>query len=75
MTARQLIETPGIKLAAYALALGIAWATLEAKVSQKADKAELQAIQTELQRMAGDVRDVKSILCVTHNADSFCKER
>ncbi len=67
MTARQLVDIPGIKLAVYALALGIAWATLEAKVRLKANTADVQA-------MAADIRDIKAILCDT-SKDSFCKAR
>ena len=65
MTAKQLVDNPALKLAAYALMLGIAWATLRAEVAQKADKASVDA-------MAADIRDIKSILC-NNNPDSFCK--
>jgi hypothetical protein len=65
MTAKQLVDSPAIKLAAYALMLGIAWATLKAEVAQKADKATVEA-------MAADIRDIKSILC-HNNTDSFCR--
>ena len=65
MTAKQLVDNPALKLAAYALMLGIAWATLRAEVAQKADKTSVDA-------MAADIKDIKSILC-HKNPDSFCK--
>lgn len=67
MTARQFIDQPAIKLATYALLLGIAWATLKADVAQKADRATVEA-------MAADIRDIKAILCAK-STDSFCITR
>jgi hypothetical protein len=79
MTARQLIDSPTLRIAAYALVLGIAWATLESKVAQKADKAEVQAavdtIRDNQRRIGADVRDIKYILCGPRNTDSFCRAR
>ena len=79
MTARQLIDSPSIRLATYALALGIAWATLESKVAQKADKVDVQSsldtIRSEQKRTSADVRDIKYILCGPRNTDSFCRAR
>lgn len=65
MTAKQLVDAPALKLAVYALAIGLAWATLKADVSQKADKTEVEA-------MAADIKDIKAILCAK-NTDSFCR--
>ena len=64
MTARHIIDAPAVKLAAYAVLLGMAWATLRAEVAQKADK-------TSVESMASDIRDIKSILC-RNSTDSFC---
>jgi len=64
VTARQIIDIPAVKLAAYALLIGVAWATLRAEVAQKADKATVEV-------MAEDIRDIKNILC-QNNTDSFC---
>ena len=79
MTARQLVDSTTVRIAIYALALGIAWATLESKVAQKADKAEVQAavdtIRSEQRRTGADVRDIKYILCGPRNTDSFCRAR
>ena len=66
MSPRQLIDSPAVKLATYALIIGIAWATLRAEVAQKADKTTVEA-------MASDVRDIKAILCsAAARTDSFC---
>lgn len=67
MTPRQLIDSPALKLATYALAVGIAWATLRAEVQGKADRTTVDA-------MAADVRDIKAILC-QRSTDSFCSPR
>lgn len=67
MTPRQFAESPALKLAVYALLIGIAWATLKAEVAEKADKSTVEA-------MAHDVRDIKAILCA-RNSDSFCSSR
>ena len=64
MTARQFVDMPAVKLATYALVLGIAWATLRAEVAQKADKITVE-------EMAADIKDIKSILC-HDSTDSFC---
>jgi hypothetical protein len=65
-----MIDSPTIRIAVYALALGIAWASLEAKVSQKADRAVVET-------MAAEVRDIKTILCSkAENAhDSACQRK
>jgi len=68
MTTRELVNSPTAKLVIYALALGIAWATLRAEVAQKAD-------QTDVQAMAADIRDIRAILCRSQPADSFCARR
>lgn len=65
MTTRDLVNSPTAKLITYALIIGIAWATLNAQVAQKADKADVQA-------MAADVRDIKALLCRHNPTDSFC---
>lgn len=43
----------------------IAWAKLNDAVAGKADEKEVQA-------MAADIRDIKSILCAQTTKDSFC---
>ena len=70
MTARQFVDSPAMKLAAYALALGIAWATLRAEVAQKADKTEMQLI-------AAEVMDLHAMFCrdPKYSGDSSCLTR
>jgi hypothetical protein len=68
MTTRELVNSPTAKLVVYAIALGIAWATLRAEVAEKADKADVQA-------MAADIRDIRAILCRATPTDSFCARR
>jgi hypothetical protein len=74
MTTRDLVDSPTIRIALYALALGIAWATLEAKVNrveeQKADKSEVQGIRGEL----GELRSITlDMLCVQQPENRRCK--
>jgi len=68
MTTRELVNSPTAKPVVYAVALGVAWATLQAKVAEKADKTDVQA-------MAADIRDIRAILCRATPADSFCARR
>lgn len=75
MTARQLVDSPVLRVAIYALALGIAWAELKASVNQKADKVEVQAVDTRIQAIAHDISDIKSLLCANRNSDSYCQSR
>jgi hypothetical protein len=64
VTAKQIVDSPVLKLVAYAVVLTLAFATLKAEVQQKADKAAVEV-------MAEDIRDIKNILC-HNNTDSFC---
>ncbi len=74
MTTRDLVDSPTIRIALYALALGIAWATLEAKVSrieeQKADKAEVQQMAAEISELRSITLDM---LCVQQPDNRRCK--
>lgn len=67
MSPRQLIDSAAVRIAVYALGIGIAYATLKADVAQKADA-------TEVQVMARDIKDIKAILC-SNSTDSFCRAR
>ncbi len=74
MTTRDIVDSPTIRIALYALALGIAWASLEAKVNrvqeQKADKAAVQSISSEL----GELRSITlDMLCVQQPDNRRCK--
>ncbi len=59
------MESMPVKLAMYALIVGIAWANLKAEVTLKADMADLVPV-------ARDVATIKAILCGQASADSFC---
>lgn len=74
MTTRDIVDSPTIRIALYALALGIAWASLEAKVNrvqeQKADKADVQAMSSEI----GELRSITlDMLCVQQPGNRRCK--
>lgn len=85
MTARELLHSETARLVAYAVLVGIAYATLRAEVAQKADRAEVataiamttaaaasraETIALDQSRMARDIRDIKAILCASTKARS-----
>jgi len=56
-----------LQLIVYGVALGIAWGSLKAEVSRKANTVDVVAI-------ASDVRDIKVLICRDHPGDSACAD-
>lgn len=88
MTARQVFLHPTFQLLGTAAVIGVMWGTLKAEVGQKADRTEVNTTATALAAtlaktnaeqaviittMAGDIRDIKAILCSNAPRDSMCK--
>lgn len=70
---KTLSELPNIiRIVIFMFFLGVAWATLGAAVSQKADKTEVLNLQTEIHSMSKDIKTIRNILCKQASADSFC---
>lgn len=73
MTARELVNSPAAKLLAWGAAFGIAYATLQAQVTNKAEKAEVAELRAAMAQMASDVRILRLIACKQATADTFCR--
>lgn len=88
MTVRQLVVHPTFQLLGTAAVIGVMWGTLKAEVGQKADRQEVSTTAVALAAtlaktnadqaliiatMAGDIRDIKAILCSSAPRDSMCK--
>lgn len=70
MTTRDIVDSPTIRIALYALALGIAWASLEAKVATKAEKSTVEALEAKQNATYSLVLDMR---CEQHPNDRRCR--
>ncbi len=64
--AREAVNRNAFAIVAALLSFVASYATLQAKVEQKADRSTVEAI-------AKDIRTIKLILCERAAADSYCK--
>jgi hypothetical protein len=53
--------------------LGQAYALLEQRIENKADKAEVTALRNELQFISREIRTIRLMLCDGAPADSYCR--
>lgn len=75
MTARELVNSPTVKLLAWGCAFGIGWATLQAQVQDKATKDEVGELRQAVGQMARDVRVLRQLACRQALADTFCESQ
>ena len=71
-------QMPGLGKAIYALIvfgflMGTAWVTATMTVASKADRYEVQQLQSELQGINRELRTIRLMLCDGKPADSYCR--
>lgn len=71
-------QLPGIGKLVYSIfaagiIAGVAWVTATATVASKADRYEVQQLQSELQGINRELRTIRLMLCDGKPADSYCR--
>lgn len=71
-------QMPGVGKAIYSLivfgfVMGMAWVTATMTVAGKADRNEVQQLQSELQGINRELRTIRLMLCDGKPADSYCR--